>query len=70
MTMGLLAMTADRCPDCGALYVLVGIRHRCTPRTTGLLARLTPKQRKAAVAVDPPRVMVGKPPKVKKNKPK
>jgi hypothetical protein len=22
----------ERCPDCGALFVLVGLRHRCTPR--------------------------------------
>jgi hypothetical protein len=22
----------ERCPDCGALFVLVGLRHRCMPR--------------------------------------
>jgi len=45
MTMGLWAMTADRCPDCGALYVLVGIRHRCVPRPASV--KKPPKVKKS-----------------------
>ena len=28
-------MAKDKCPDCGAMYALVGYRHNCRPKTSG-----------------------------------
>ena len=37
-------MANDRCADCGAVYALVGLRHRCVARTVEAVSERVPSR--------------------------